>query len=186
MDRSVAGSAVRPAGLGIGPTLLGAARFDAAAYRSIATERRFLGASVVVVVLAAVSHAALGVTWAHRGGWAPIRSVVPAVLSHFAIWLGLSVVGFGIGRILGSKGTLNGFVRAVGVASFPAIFYAVGVVAEPLLLVMAACWIASTYVAVRGSLELGTASTAAVLTAGSIAGFLLAGITTISVLTWLE
>jgi hypothetical protein len=176
----------RAASQGSGRTLLGVARFDAAAYRSIAIDRRFLGLSLSVVVLAAVSHAGLGLAWARRGGWEPINSIVPASLSHFAMWLGLSVVGFVVGRALGGKGSLNGFARAVGVASFPATFYLLGVVVESFLFVMAAWWIASTYIAVRGSLQVGAAAAVASLATGVVGGYLLAVITTNSVLDWLK
>jgi len=169
----------------IGPILVAAARFETAAYRSIAREGRFLAVALLIVTLSAVSHAALGVVWATNGGWAPIRSVVPAALSQFIGWAAVSMVAFAAGRALGSDATLGGVVRAVGVAMFPTIMYILGVF-PPLLLVMGAWWIAATFVALRGSLGLAAGPAAVVVAMSVVTGYLLAGLATVSVLAWLE
>lgn len=168
----------------LGPTLLAAARFRASAYRTIADDRRFWGATLVIVTLGAASHAGLGIAWATAGGWAPIRSIVPAALSQFVVWLGLSCVAWVVGRTSGSDATLAGVLRAVGVASLPAAIYVLGIF-PPLLWVMGAWWIAATFVALRGSLGLSTPGTVVALAAGAVVGYLMAGLTTISVLALL-
>ena len=165
-------------------TVLAAARLDLAAYRSIALGRRYWPAALLIVSLSAVSHAALGVAWATAGGWAPIRSIVPAALSQFVVWLGLSVVAYAVGRVLGSPGSLEGVLRAVGVAILPTVIYVAGVV-PPLLFVMGAWWIGTTYVALRAALGLPLGPSIVVTALGVVVGYLLAGLTTVTVLDWL-
>lgn len=168
----------------IGGTLRRAARLDLAANRTVAAERRFGRPALVIVSLSAVSHAGLGFFWATSGGWAPIRSIVPAALSQFVLWLGVSLVAFALGRVLGSRGSPAGVLRAVGVAWLPAILYVAGVY-PPLLFVMGAWWIAATYVALRAALSLDASRSIAALAGGGVAGYAMAGMTTITVLGWL-
>lgn len=183
-DRSVPELPAVQAPAGLGGFLLAAARLDLATYQSVAARRRFWVAALLIVTLSAVSHAALGVLWATSGGWAPIRSVVPSALVQFDLWLGLSVVAYAVGRVLGSTGSLGGVLRAVGVASLPAVFYFVGVV-SPLLIPMGAWWIATTYAALRGALGLEPRGSVVALAAGLGTGYVVGVTGTITVLDWL-
>jgi hypothetical protein len=170
----------------VGRTLLAAARLDLAAYRSIAAERRFWGAAVVLVSLSAISHAALGVAWATEGGWAVARSVVPAAVSQFATWLGVSVAAYAVGHALGSTGSFGAVFRAVGVAQLATVFYVVGVPLPAALLVMGAWWLATTYLALRAALCLERWRSLPALAASAAAAYVMASLATTTVLNWLE
>lgn len=159
-------------------TVIAAGRLQRQAYRSIADEPRFWPTAVVVVALGAISHALLGVTWATTGGWSPIVSIVPALVSNLDIWLGMSVVGWAGGWLLGSTRSLGGFARAAGVAMLPSVLYAFGAYYNPILFVMAVWWLATTVTGVMGALELGIVRALAIAIAGIATGVLLATVTT--------
>jgi len=163
--------------LSVAQTVVAAARLRVAAYRSIAGDARFAPAALGIVLLGAVSHALLGVAWASEGGWPVITSVIPALVSNIDMWLGIAVVGWGAGRLLGTTASLGGVLRAAGVATLPTGLYALGVF-PPILLLMAAWWLATTYVGLKGALGLGVVRTIAAAAAGAGAGYLLAVATT--------
>ena len=157
---------------------MAAARLDGGAYRTIADDARFWPAAFAIVALGSLSHAILGVAWATEGGWAVITSVVPAAVSQVDMWLGISIVGWAAGRALGSKVPLGGMLRAVGVASLPAILYGAGEMIPPILLVMAVWWLAATVIAVRAALGMGLLRGVIALVPGVVAGYALAVTTT--------
>jgi hypothetical protein len=161
----------------IGLTVLAAAGLRPSAYRSIAHDPRFWPAALVVVLIGAVSHALLGVGWATVGGWAVVTSVVPALVSNVDMWLAISLVGWVVGRLFGTTASLGGILRAVGVATLPSALYGLGIV-PPILLLMAAWWLATTFAGLKGALGLRLAPTVAAVGAGAGAGYLLAVATT--------
>lgn len=158
--------------------VLAAALLRKSAYGSIANDPRFWPVAIAIVAMGAISHALLGVSWATAGGWAVITSVVPALVSNLDLWLGISVVGWAGGRLLGSTLPLGGVARAVGVAALPSLLYAFGAFLPPVLPVMAAWWLAATFVSLLGALKLDVVRTVIVTIAGIVAGYLLALVTT--------
>ena len=161
--------------------VVGAARLDARAYAAIAADRAMGVAAVLVVALSAIAHAVTGVIFALEGGWAPIRSIVPAAVSQVVIWLVMSVVAFGVGRALGGQGTLGGILRSVGVASLAALLYVFGWF-PPVLVVMLFYWLATTFVAIRGALALDAGRAAVALIVAAVIGVLVTQMGTLLVL----
>ena len=149
---------------------LGAVRLDVGAYAAIAADRSMSRSAVAVVALSAIAHAVGGLMAAIQGGWAPIRSIGPSAVSQFVLWVVVSLVGFGVGRLLGGRATLAGMLRAVGVAWLAALLYLFAVF-PPVLIIMWFYWPATTFVAIRGALGLDPGRAVIVLAVALVAGY---------------